>query len=159
MLRPALIVLLLVLTTAGATPLDTVYDFLYAVRYGNLESSLDLLSEDLVSQLEASCEQLITLAETEPRLVERMLTALGTPLRPAQVAAMDPRELLAAFLQRVPDLPENLVEEENLEMSGRRAEVRLTTVYGARIDFELVWEEGAWRITWSSLLRDLFDSI
>lgn len=159
MLRSFVVVPLLVLASVGATPLDTVYDFLRSVEYGNLEWLLELLSEDLAAQLQGGCEQIISLAEAEPAMVERMMTALGMPLRTADVAAMDSRELLGAFLQRIPDLPEVYVERESLEMSGRKASVTLTTTYGTTVYFELVWENGGWRITWTSLLEDLFEAI
>ena len=156
-LRIVLILSILVLApAAGSTPLDTAYDFLYAVEFGDGTAMLDTFTEALRVQISSQIEQLRQLALADPSVAAGTIRRFDGFITLYDLENLPPDELLGRLLEGIHlSLPEN-VDEEYLTMSGRNAEVTLTWIDGGSVSFSMVWEESSWRISDTDLLSMLF---
>jgi len=157
LLRPLIVVpVLLAVTIAGGTPLDTGHDLLRAVEYRDGAGFLRLLSEGLSAQMEAGYLQLKELAETDPSLAEGLLSEAGVEATAFEVQWMSFEDFAGRVLEGV-YLPsvESLVSEE-ASLKGRNADVLFTWSDGSSLDLQMIWEDSAWRITGSPLLARFF---
>jgi len=148
--------ILILAPAAGSTPLDTAYDFLYAVEFGDGAAMLETFTESLSLQISSQIEQMRQLALADPSIAARTIRRFGGTMTMYDLENLSPDELLGRVLQGVHlSLPEN-VDEEYLTMSGRNAEVTLLWIDGGSISFTMVWEESSWRISDTDLLSMLF---
>jgi len=152
-------VLLTVLTFAVAsavlaTPLDTAYDFLYAVERGDGSTFLETLTESLGLQLTGQLEQLRQIALSDQSIAERLQPRFG--ITQWDLENLSPEELLGRILEGVNLHPAIDVVEEEMSMSGRDADVTLYWDSGGSLSFTMVWEESCWRISGSDLFSMLF---
>lgn len=152
-------VLLTVLTFAAvsavsATPLDTAYDFLYAVERGDGGDFLETLTESLGLQLTGQLEQLRQIALSNRSIAERLQPRFG--ITQWDLEYLSPEELLGRILESVYLYPLTDIAEEVVSMSGRDADVILYWQNGGSLSFTMVWEESSWRISGSDLFSMLF---
>jgi hypothetical protein len=150
---------LIVLAMAGpsnATPVDTTWDLLYAVEYGNGSGFMELLTESLNEQVEAAFDQLKAIAAEDPSLAEELMASYGVLISAGELETITLEEFVSDLLYTVnlPPLEEVVSEQASLE--GRRAQVVFTWYSGYSMTFQLVWEASSWRITGASVIDDLF---
>jgi hypothetical protein len=151
---------LMVAAASGATPLDTAYDMLDALEWGDAEGVMELLSTDVRARVTASLDGLRQLAGQSPEAASDLLRRLDLGLAPSDLEGMTGTELLAVVMERrrlrfeVPP-----VEREHVTMSGRTAQVGLALMGGDSIHMSMVWEEGGWRVSGSRLMDRLLAGI
>lgn len=160
MVRACLIALAMV-AGAAADPRDTTYDFVLALERGDGYSMLDLFSESLSSQLQATYDQFRTVCRDQPELGQSMLSGMLPMVSVADIPEMSLGGFLSLLLLQVDPagFDEAAIEREQVDMTGRTARVTITWTSGEVLDFEMVWEEGCWRITSSSLLGSIFGQV
>ncbi len=148
--------ILILAPSAGSTPLDTAYDFLYAVEFGDGAAMLGTFTESLSLQISARIEQMRQLALADQSIAARTIRRFGGTMTMYDLENLSPDELLGRVLEGIHlSLPEN-VDEEYLTMSGRNAEVTLSWIDGGSVSFTMVWEDSGWRISDTDLLSMLF---
>jgi hypothetical protein len=157
MVRTCLIFLVAV-STASADPRDTVYDFVLALERGDGYTMETLFSESLSGQLEARYEEFRSLCSEQPEMARSMLSRMLPMVSIADIPGMSFGGFLSLLLLEID--PSGLdmasIEREQVEMTGRTASAIITWVSGETLSFDMVWEDGAWRITGSALLGDIF---
>lgn len=158
-LRTALTVALGAITitkAAEATPIDATWDILDAVERGDGGSFMEMLSGSVRTQIESAYGQLQEIALQNPQLAEELLRRTGADLAPSDLEWMTLEDFVSGLLGSVqlPSLDE--VVSETATMSGRNAQVVFTWDSGRTMNFQLTWEDSAWRVTGSSVLERLF---
>ena len=141
---------------AGATPIDTAWDCLYAVEYNDGYAFLNLISETVRSNLDSAFVQVKQLAEDQPELADALLERTGTGLTAWDIAPMELETFVAIMLENVTLPSLDQVQSEEVSMNGRNAEVELMWYGGYSLTFMMVWENSSWRITGSSIIDRLF---
>jgi len=151
---------LLITVVSTATPLDTAYDMLQALEWGDAEGVMDLLSADVRARVDASLDALRLLSQQNPAAASDLLRSLNLGIVPADLEDMSGAELLALVIQRR-GLRFHLseVEREHVSMSGRTAEVGLVLLDGDSLHMSMVWEEGSWRVSGSRLVDRLLAGV
>jgi hypothetical protein len=142
-------------SVASATPLDTAYDFLYAVEAWNGESFLETLTESLGQQLIGQLEELRHISLSDTSIGERLQTRFG--ITPWDLENLTTGELLGRILEGVHLYSADEITEEKVSMSGRDADVILYWENGGSLSFTMVWEQGNWRISGSDLFSIIFN--
>jgi hypothetical protein len=157
----AFLAILLIAATSSADPRDTVYDFLLALERGDGYSMLGLFSESLSGQLQARYDQFRALCEEQPEAGQAMLSGMLPMVSASDIPGMSLGGFLSLLLLEVDPtrFDVDAVEREQVEMAGRNATAAMSWISGETLDFEMVWEGGAWRITGSSLLGDIFGQV
>jgi|WetSurMetagenome_2_1015567.scaffolds.fasta_scaffold06042_4 hypothetical protein len=157
MVRP---LLLTVLAAAGAfaTPVDAVRDFLSALERADGYSMVDIFSASLRLQCQSGLDQLSALCESDPDAARMALAPILPSVAPGDIPGMDLGGFISLLLLRVDPSPwqPSSIEREQADMTGRSAAVTITWMSGRSETFNLVWEEGSWRINGSSMLEAIF---
>ena len=156
-LWPAVTVLTLaIVSTAGGTPLDTAYDLLHAIEYCDGNALLETFSESLRLQIVTQIDQMRQIALKDPAIAGITVQRLGGGVTEYDLEHLTVEELLGKGLERISLSSSDMVEEEQVTMSGRTASVALYWPDGESISFRMVWENSSWKITGTDLLSILF---
>lgn len=155
-LMPAAI--LVFCAAAAADPVDTAYELLEAIEYGDGYALENLLSEDLYAALNGFIDQVRVLIDTDPVLAEDLLRSrYGNALTIEIFEYATNEELLGMAMDRIPVQSYDMVENESAQLQGREAVVVISYFDGSSVSFRMTWENSDWRVTDSSLLVSLFD--
>jgi hypothetical protein len=162
MVRTAILFpLLLTAVPASAAPVDAADDFLRAVEWYDGEALLSTLSESLRNTLESRWTEFTLLASERPEIAGAVLSRALPYISPEDAAGLSLGEFLSILLPHL-DLSgyeSEMVTRLTAEMTGREALVVMTWPDGRSVDFDMVWEDGAWRIAGSALLDSLLQGI
>jgi hypothetical protein len=153
-LRTGLILLIVIAQVAAATPLDTAYDFLYAVESGDGDAFLETLTESLRQSITYQLEEIRKLVLEDGSLAGAFLPRFGVTMWELENLSLT--DLLGKVLLSVALYPSWDVGREEVTMEGREADVTLHWPDGGSLSFEMVWEESSWRISGSDLFSMLF---
>jgi len=151
----------LVLTAAAvvqADPVDTAYDLMDAIEYGDGYALEGLLTEDLYSVINGFIDQVRGIIETDPILAEDLLNSrYRNSLTLDDFAVLNNQEILGKAMMQINLQPMEQVESEEAQMEGRSASVVIRYFNGSSISFRMSWENSGWKIADSSLLGFLFN--
>lgn len=151
-------VLILFAATALGDPVDTAYDLMDAIEYGDGYALEGLLTEDLYSAVNSYIHQVRGIIETDPALAEDLLNSrYNGSITIADFEAMNNREILGLAMNRINLQPLEQVESEEAQLEGRSARVVIRYFNGSSISFRMSWENSSWRIADTSLLEFLFN--
>ena len=156
-LLPAL--LLATASVARATPVDVAWDFVDAVERCDGETVASMLSSDLLALLDSTLTRLQAVASEDGVLARELLESYGLEAEPWEITTWDTGGLIGVVLRSRGVLRTDLlgpVEEERTSMRGRSASVTLVWSGGFSIGFDMIWEDGDWRISGTSLLTAWF---
>jgi len=147
----------LLVCSVAASPVDTAYDLLDAVEWQDGYALESIVSCDLYMAFTVFVDQMRALRDEDPVLVESLLQSryMGR-ITVADFESLNNQEILGVLLGEVVIQPDEQVMRETAEMEGRNATVVIYYFNGASISFQMVWENGDWRITDTSLLAFLF---
>lgn len=150
------VILVLPILIASADPIDTSLDFLAALERADGEAVTALLSRDLRQRLQDVFEQLATLGEHNPGMLEAALSRFGDRLSPSDISGLPLESLVGRLLEGRTFPDTGRIVLENAVLEGRNATVVLEFQGGGSVSFRMVWEESDWRIADSSVLNMLF---
>ncbi len=143
---------------AVADPVDTAYDFMDAVEYGDGYALEGLLTEDLYSAIDGFIDQVRGIIEADPVLAGNLLNSrYRGSITLDDFAMLDNREIMGMVMDQVDLQPFEQVESETAQLEGRSATVVIRYFNGSSVSFRMSWENSGWRIADSSLLAFLFD--
>ncbi|MBN1434847.1 hypothetical protein JW921_08810 [Candidatus Fermentibacterales bacterium] len=151
--------LLLAPGSAASGPVDSVLDFLDATRRADGQAVADLLCEDLLALFDSTLVLLRTVASEDGVLARELLERYGLDAEPWEISTWEVPDLIGVVLESRPVLDPSAtaeVEREVISMQGRRASVTLSWSRGLTASFELVWEDGTWKLTGTSLMSRWF---
>jgi len=147
----------LLVCSVVASPVDTAYDLFDAVARQDGYALENLVSSDLYTAFTEFVDQMKALRDEDPVLVESLLQSrYRGRITVADFESLNNQEILGVLLGEVVVQPDEQVMRETAEMEGRNATVVIYYSNGASISFQMVWEDGNWRITDTSLLAYLF---
>lgn len=149
--------ILLIVVVANATPLDTAYDLLDAIKYQDGYALEDIFSNDLYATFTGFLDQTRILVEADPVLAGNILQQrYRGRIAVDDFAELSNEEMLGKIMGEVNLQPEEQIQQETADMGGREATVIISYFNGASISFRMVWENSNWRITDTSLLATIF---
>ena len=140
---------LLVLFTAcggGGSPDDAVKGFIEAVKAGDGAKAAGYLSSHALEELD---EQLVVLKE-DPEMAVMALATMGVETTASEVKDWTSADFFAALIETEmmrEELGDKLdVEVTGSETDGEEAAVFLRTVDGDEDEFDMILENGQWKI-------------
>ncbi|MCD6587361.1 MAG: hypothetical protein J7K88_02280 [Candidatus Fermentibacteraceae bacterium] len=143
--------------SVSASPVDTAYDLLDAVAWQDGYALENLVSSDLYSAFTEFIDQMRALRDEDPVLVESILQSrYRGRITVTDFESLNNQEILGVLLGEVVIQPDEQVTRETAEMEAGNATVVIHYFNGASVSFQMVWEDGDWRITDTSLLAYLF---
>jgi hypothetical protein len=144
-------------SSISASPVDTAYDLLDAVVWQNGYAVENLLSSDIYTAIIGFIDGVRALRDENPALVESLLQSrYRGRITVADFESLSNQEILGVLLGEIVLQPAEQIMTETAEMEGRNASVVIHYFNGASISFQMVWEDGDWRIIDTSLLASLF---
>ncbi len=150
------LILLVLAGWAHATPVDAARDFMRAAEYADGQAFMDMLSQSLRQQLEASYSQLQSIYDQDPAMAGQIIEGYGISIAVDDLAWMTATDFASQLLRSIsfPSLDD--VTKEDASMNGRNASVTFTFYTGYTVTFQFVWEESSWKVTGSSLMDRMF---
>jgi len=155
-LRNSIVTLLVLVSVASSTPVDSTRDLLDAIEYGDGDRFLELMSESIRAQIESSYRQLKELAAEDPGMAETLLGELGMNLTVWDLERMTTGDFITRMLSGVYLPPAENVVSEEASLNGRNAEVVFTWDSGFSLTLQFTWEESDWKVTGTPVLDQLF---
>jgi len=152
----ALLILILV-SVVGASPLDTAYDLLDAITYQDGYALEGIFANDLYTAFTDFLDQSRILIEADPVLAENILyQRYRGRITVSDFEMLTNEELLGRIMGEVSLQPDEQIQRETADMEGREATVVISYFNGASISFGMIWENSDWRVTDTSLLASMF---
>lgn len=152
---------LLLLASAAvmrADPVDTAYDLMEAVEYGDGYALEGLLTADLYAAIDGFIDQVRAIMETDPVLAENLLySRYRGRITLDDFAVLNNCEIMGMVMGEAQLQPFEQVEGEEAQLEGRNATVVIRYFDGSSISFRMSWENSGWRVADTSLLAYLFD--
>lgn len=146
-----------VIVSVNASPLDTAYDLLDAITYQDGYALEDVFSNDLYTAFTAFLDQVRALVEADHVLAGNLLRdRYSGRITVADFEMLNNEEILGKIMGEVHLQPDEQILQETADMEGRTATVVISYFDGASISFSMVWENSDWRITDTSLLATIF---
>ncbi len=140
-----------------ASPVDVAYSLFDAIEYHDGYALENIFSNDLYFTLTGFLDQTRLLVQADPVLAENMLQQrYHGRITVYDVEILSNEELLGKLLSEIHLQSYEQIEQETADMTGRLATVVITYFNGSTISFRMVWEDGDWRITDTSLLATVF---
>ncbi len=148
---------LLMAAAAVCDPIDTAYDLMEAIEYGNGSALETILSSDLYQTLDGFIEQARSIALADPVLAQDLLRSrYGTAVSLEDLEGLSNQDIMGLIMETITLQPEEYVERETASMEGREATVVIHYFNGSTVSFRMNWEDGDWRVSDSSLLAAMF---
>ncbi len=148
---------LLLAAAAACDPIDTAYDLLEAIEYGDGHALETILTADLYGALDGFMEQARAIAQADPALAEDLLRSrYGSTVTLEDLENLTNQEIMGLIMGTIALQPEEYVERETASMEGREATVVIHYFNGSTISFRMNWENGDWRVSDSSLMGAMF---
>jgi hypothetical protein len=136
----------------SADPIDTALDFLDALERSDGASVMRLLSSDISQRFGEVFDQLVLLASENPAMLSAALSRFGGRVTPDDILLLSHEDLVGRLLEGRSFPRQHDLEREHAVLEGRNAMVVLDFAGGGSVSFQMVWEDGAWKITYTSLL-------
>ena len=148
-------VILIPFLVASADPIDTALDFLNALERCDGASVMRLLSSDISQRLSEVFDQLGLLASENPAMLSAALSRFGGRVTPDDILLLSHEDLVGKLLEGRSFPLQDDLEREHAVLEGRNAVVVLDFAGGGSVSFQMAWENGAWKITYTSLLATI----
>ncbi|MCK4516887.1 MAG: DUF4878 domain-containing protein [Spirochaetaceae bacterium] len=138
--------LVLMACGGGGSPEDAINDFIGAIKAGDGEKAASYLSEHALSQMD---EYLAGIKE-DPEGALGYFESMGIETTAGEIENWTSADLYAALISS-PGMVADLGDKLDLEITGSEirdseAKVYFTTVDGEEKDFEMVLENGEWKL-------------
>jgi hypothetical protein len=137
----------------------TVEDFLDGIERADGEAVAELLSDDLTALFDSTLSYLKLVASEDGVLARDLLERYNLDADPWEISYWELPDLIGLALESsyLLDLDAiGEIESESIDMQGRSARVTLGWTTGFTATFDLVWEDGDWRLSGTSLMSRWF---
>lgn len=138
--------LVLMACGGGGSPEDVINDFVEAIKAGDGEKAANYLSEHALSQMDGYLAEIKENPESSLGYFENM----GIETTVSEIEDWTSADLYAAIISS-PGMIEELGDKLDLEITGSEihdseAKVYFTTADGDEKDFEMILENGEWKL-------------